>query len=109
MAGLKLASNHLPNILKMSSKKSKIPTLAMSDILKDLAVLRANDVDLDQLRENAPRDELDESIEKARELSKEARAALKVQSQELVENEGTRIDELRERLEDAVSRLSKAQ
>jgi len=93
----------------MSSKKSKISTLAMSDILRDLAVLRANDIDLNQLHETAPRDELDESVEKAQQLSKEAKAALKVQNQELVENEGKRIDDLRARLEDAVSGLSKAQ
>lgn len=71
--------------------------------------MRANDVDLDQLNESAPRDELDESIEMAREFSKEARAALKIQNQELVEDEGKRIDELRGRLEDVVSGLSKAQ
>ena len=81
----------------------------MSDILRDLAVMRANDVDLDQLHENAPRDELDESVKTAQEFSKEARAALKIQNQELVENEGKRIDELRGRLEDVVSGLSKAQ
>jgi predicted phage gp36 major capsid-like protein len=92
----------------MSSKTSKVPTLAMSDILRDLALLRANDVDLDQLHETAPKDELDESVEEARELSKEARAALKIQSRELVENEGKRIDELRALLEDVVSGLSKA-
>ena len=79
----------------------------MSDILRDLAVLRANDVDLTKLHETAPRDELNESVEKAQELSKEARAALKIQNQELVENEGKRIDELRARLEDVVSGLSK--
>lgn len=92
----------------MSSKKTKGPTLAMSNILRDLAVLRANDVDLNQLHETTRQDELDESVEKAQELSKEARAALKVQSQELVENEGKRVDELRARLEDVVSGLSKA-
>ena len=95
--------------LKMSSKKSKISTLAMSDILRDLAVLRANDIDLNQLHQTALRDELDDSVEKAQQLSKEAKAALKVQSQELVENEGKRIDDLRARLEDAVSGLSKSQ
>ena len=58
----------------------------MSDILRELAVLRANDVNLNQLHEAARQDELDESAEKARELSKGARAALKVQSQKLVEN-----------------------
>ena len=93
----------------MSAKKSKVPTLTMSNILRDLAVMRANDVDLDQLHESAPRDELDESVETAREFSKEARAALKIQNQELVENEGKQIDELRGRLEDVVSGLSKAQ
>jgi post-segregation antitoxin (ccd killing protein) len=92
----------------MSSKKSKVPILAMADILRDLAVLRANDVDLNQLHETASQDELDESVEKAWELSKEARAALKVQNQQLVENEGKRIDELRARLEEVVSGLSKA-
>ena len=71
--------------------------------------MRANDVDLDQLNESTPRDELDESVEMAREFSKEARAALKIQNQELVEDEGKRIDELRGRLEDVVSGLSKAQ
>ena len=81
----------------------------MSNILRDLAVMRANDVDLDQLNESTPRDELDESVEMAREFSKEARAALKIQNQELVEDEGKRIDELRGRLEDVVSGLSKAQ
>ena len=93
----------------LSSKKTKVMTLTKPDILRDLAVMRANDVDLDQLHETAPRNELDESVETAQELSKEARAALKIQDQELVENEGKRIDELRGRLEDVVSGLSKAQ
>jgi hypothetical protein len=92
----------------MSSKKSKALTLTVSDILRDLAALRANDVDLNQLHETAPRDELDESVEKAQELATEARAALKIQSQELVDDEGKRIDELRARLEDVVLGLSKA-
>ncbi|KAG8869071.1 helicase [Serendipita sp. 405] len=71
----------------------KSNNLPFSVTLKDLAVLRASDVDLSTVLEAQEPSSNTESLERSREFIKEARAALKIANSESVEKQGARIEE----------------
>ncbi|KAG8799999.1 helicase [Serendipita sp. 398] len=72
----------------------KSNNLPFSVTLKDLAVLRASDVDLSTVLEAQEPSSNTESLERSREFIKEARAALKIANSESVEKQGARIEEV---------------
>jgi hypothetical protein len=69
--------------------------LPLSVTLRDLAVLRASEVDLSKVL--APQDASpdDEQLQRSLEFSKEARNALKLANNGSIERQGARIDEIR--------------
>ncbi|KAG8837886.1 hypothetical protein FRC18_007469 [Serendipita sp. 400] len=73
----------------------KSNNLPFSVTLKDLAVLRASDVDLSTVLEAQEPSSNTESLERSREFIKEARATLKIANSESVEKQGARIEEVR--------------
>ncbi|KAI8975921.1 hypothetical protein BD414DRAFT_539508 [Trametes punicea] len=105
---------------KPSSAKAIHP-LPLSSTLHDLALLRASDLDLAALLpppsssssasaaepNNSTNDdpEAEASVQRSLAFSREARAALKLLHTDAVENEGGRVDGLREKLEDVVKGL----
>jgi hypothetical protein len=70
-------------------------TLPLSVTLKDLAVLRASEVDLSQVLEPSKPTEYDESLQRSLEFAKEARKALKLANNGSIEQQGGRIEEVR--------------
>jgi len=101
--------------------KRDAPALPLGDLLRDLALLRAADVDLTSvLAESKPTsastkdststqdDEVSASVERSQEFAKDARAALRVLNRGEVEKEGNRIDEVRSELEEIVQGLEGA-
>ncbi|PVF93833.1 hypothetical protein CPB86DRAFT_714552 [Serendipita vermifera] len=73
----------------------KSNTLPLSVTLKDLAILRASEVDLSQVLEPSKPTEYDESLQRSLEFAKEARKALKLANNGSIEHQGSRIDEVR--------------
>jgi hypothetical protein len=87
---------------------SKTKPLPLSETLRDLALLRASDVNLSSL---LPTDgvgepstpvsaEVNESVERSYEFAREARAVIKIASLGGVDGQGERIEKMRARLED---------
>ena len=96
--------------------------LPLSSTLHDLALLRASDLDFAALLTEtstpasssnanasthagtiAP--EVEASVQRSLQFSREARAALKLAHGDAVEREGARVDEVREKLEDVMKGL----
>lgn len=91
----------------MSSKTSP---LSLNDTLRDLALLRACDVDLTDTLDTKSvaeqKSESDTSVDRSYEFVHEARAALKVLNRGEVEKQGTRVEEIRSNLEDVAQGLN---
>ena len=99
-----------------SQDKSPLP---LSDTLRDLAVLRASDIDLasflppeetsgssiEQTQSGDQGKEL-RAVERSFEFVKEARAAIRILNRGDVDEQGARIDEAREGLEEIANGLS---
>ena len=83
---------------------SKAGPLSLNDTLRDLALLRACDVDLTAVlsRDSASpeQSEADKSVDRSYEFVQEARAALKLLNREEVGKQGGRVENIRSTLED---------
>nr|VWP01261.1 Extracellular lipase (EC [Ganoderma boninense] len=90
--------------------------LPLSSTLHDLALLRASDLDFASLLPAAPEKAgeissddnvtaVEDSVQRSIQFSREARAALKLLHSDAVEREGARVDQMRQKLEDAVKGL----
>jgi hypothetical protein len=89
---------------------SKTSPLSLNDTLRDLALLRACDIDLasvlpkeSQSNEKSP---VDESVDRSHEFAAAARAALKIVNRGEVEEQGNRVENVRSSLEDVLQGLS---
>lgn len=97
----------------MASRPNPLP---FDETLRDLALIRACEVDLSPLVPNLPArpsgdsgaDDIDKSVERSYAFVREARAALKILNREDVEKEGNKIEDIRNKLEDALEGLSEA-
>ena len=102
-----------------SNPPTKTPRpLPLSSTLHDLALLRASDLDFSSLlsstsppSDNAASDasvatpEVEESVKRSVEFSREARAALKLVHTDAIDRQGARVEEVRARLEDVMKGL----
>lgn len=83
---------------------SKVNPLSLNNTLRDLALLRACDVDLAKFLPRADsaveKSQADESVDRSYEFVREARAALKVLNRGEVEKQGIRVEDTRSTLED---------
>ena len=95
----------------MSSRPSPLP---LEDTLRDLALLRACDIDLASLVPNTQSQrsagdgasaEVEASVDRSYDFVKQARAALKILNREDVERQGNKVEEVRITLEDALDGL----
>ena len=96
-------------ILFTMSSKPKSNPFALEDTLRDLALLRASDLDLSSLltATTSPKtpvqpegqSEVDISVELSYEFAREARKAIKIQNREGVDVQGERVEEARSKLE----------
>ena len=101
----------------MAPKPNPLP---FNDTLRDLALLRASDVDFASvLSENtssssssdsAPQtsDDVQQSVQRSYEFVREARATLKILNRSEVDREGMRVDDVRGKLEDVLQGLEGA-
>ncbi|EKM54009.1 uncharacterized protein PHACADRAFT_257579 [Phanerochaete carnosa HHB-10118-sp] len=92
---------------------SKANPLSLNDTLRDLALLRACDLDLASVLppESASdtKSPADESVDRSYEFVREARGALKVQNRGEVERQGSRVEDIRGTLEDTKRGLESQQ
>lgn len=83
-------------------KKDHHP-LALTDTLRDLALLRVSDIDLGQFsspsRPDDQTSEIDASVDKSYKFASEARKAIKIHNSGEADTQGNRVDELREKLD----------
>lgn len=96
---------------------SKAKPLALSDTLRDLALLRVSDVDLDSLlpldtsaattdtSTGADKDNVDSSVRNSYEFASEARKAIKLLNRGDVDTQGSKVEDLRGQLEDMLKGL----
>ena len=88
---------------------SKTSPLSLNDTLRDLALLRACDVDLTSVlpseSNTAEKSEVDDTVERSYEFVREARAALKVLNRGEVDKQGNRVENVRRSLEDVLQGL----
>lgn len=100
----------------MSTPAKPVPKtihpLPLSSTLHDLALLRASDLDFATLlppstssRTGNDDPEVEQSVQRSLEFSREARAALKLLHTDAVDKQGARLDGVREKLEDVVQGL----
>jgi hypothetical protein len=94
----------------VESPKDKHP-LPLGDILRDLALIRAADIDLQAIvddqdvpNSNAA-DEVDMSVKQSYEFVKEARAALKINNKGDLERIGTMVECIRDELDEVLTVL----
>lgn len=95
----------------MTTKPSREP-LPFGDTLRDLALLRASDVEFSSLlppestssvvHENV---DVSATVTRSYEFVKETRTALKINHRRDVEKQGTRVEDVRSRLEDVLEGL----
>jgi hypothetical protein len=105
--------NPFQTIMSQPAKKAKdTKALPLSDTLRDLALLRASDVDLAALlpanstnNSNASDGAVEESVANSSEFIKEARKALKVQDRGQAEIQGKKLDVVRSKFEDVLAGL----
>jgi hypothetical protein len=98
---------------------SKHKPLALSDTLRDLALLRVSDVNLSTLlpatssdsaqaatsSDDTDRAAVDSSVSRSYEFATEARKAIKILNRGDVESQGTKIENVRRQLEDVLKGL----
>lgn len=80
--------------------------LPLSVTLKDLAVLKASDIDLSSVLEPSKDSSHEESLQQSLDLAKEARMVMKLANNGSIENEGARIDGIRAQCEDILANLT---
>ena len=111
-------ANHFQTIMSQPAKKAKdTKALPLADTLRDLALLRASDVDLAALlpanstnsNSSAVDDEVEASVANSSEFIKEARKALKVQDRGDAEMQGKKLDDVRSKFEDVLDGLESEQ
>ena len=98
----------------MSTKKKSSP-LPLSDTLRDLALLRASDCDLtsalishtaiQNTSSTHSDDDVELSVERSYEFVKETRAAIRQLHRGEVDQQGSRLEDVRSRLEDVSAGL----
>lgn len=106
----------------MSPPSQDQKPLPLSDTLRDLAVLRASDIDLSEFLlpeeagdsnskdpQSSGHDEQLRFVELSYDLVKEARAAIRILNRGDVDEQGTKIDDVRGGLEEIVNGLSTKQ
>ena len=94
------------------SSNAKPNPLPFNDTLRDLALLRASDVDFSSIlpyraeedRSDADK-KVDATLQRSYEFVKESRAAIKVLNRGDVDTQGSRVEDLRSRLEDVLQGL----
>ncbi|KIK61215.1 hypothetical protein GYMLUDRAFT_592031 [Collybiopsis luxurians FD-317 M1] len=89
---------------------SKSKAFPLPDVLRDLALLRASDVQLASLvpessQSSSSNKELDSDLERSYQFTKEARAAIRLRDGGKVEDEASRLDTVRSGLEEFVKGL----
>ena len=91
----------------MSKAKNDAHTLPLDATLRDLALLRACDVNLSSLLPpEAPSEgAVDKSVARSHEFANEARAAIRMLNRGSVEDQGERLEGVRAVLEDAAGAL----
>ena len=94
------------------SSNAKPNPLPFNETLRDLALLRASDIDFSSvLPSKAVEDrsvvdqEVDATLQRSYEFVKESRAAIKVLNRGDVDTQGSRVEDLRSRLEDVLQGL----
>jgi hypothetical protein len=91
-----------------TSSKNKQP-LPLADTLRDLALLRASDVDLASVlpdRDGAAKPDMNaQSVQRSYEFVKEARATLRLQNRGDLDHHGDNVERIREGLEEVVKGL----
>ncbi|KAF5384507.1 hypothetical protein D9757_006472 [Collybiopsis confluens] len=93
-----------------SQTKEKTKVFPLPDVLRDLALLRASDVQLASLVPGSSENpslskELDTDLEKSYQFTKEARTAIRLRDGEKVEAAAGRLETVRSELEDFVQGL----
>ncbi|TFK54286.1 hypothetical protein OE88DRAFT_1654886 [Heliocybe sulcata] len=104
----------------MSNKADTNP-LPLSETLRDLALLRASDVDIGKVlaasigstgqdppshpEARGDDEEIENSVEKSYEFVRQARAVIKLQDRGDVESQGARVEDVRSKLEDVLEGL----
>lgn len=102
-----------------TTMSSKAKPLALSDTLRDLALLRVSDVDLDSLlppekstntsatgtSTGTGEDDVDSSVKDSYEYASEARKAIKLLNKGDVDIQGAKVEDLRSQLEDMLKGL----
>lgn len=93
----------------MSKGKADAHTLPLDATLRDLALLRACDIDLSSLLPpEAPGETaVDQSVARSHEFAYEARAAIRMLNRGSVDEQGERLESVRAVLEDAAGALEK--
>ncbi|KII92239.1 hypothetical protein PLICRDRAFT_465922 [Plicaturopsis crispa FD-325 SS-3] len=89
----------------MSAQQKPFP---LGDTLRDLALLRASDIDLSSLVPAKTTPPTDASVERSYEFVKEARAAIRIMDRGDVDAQGARVESVREKLEDVVKGISES-
>jgi hypothetical protein len=92
----------------MSSKKAKASTnfLPLADILHDLAVLRASEVEISRTNDTqTDPPTVAASVASSYEYCQAARRVIRLHESNKVEREGARIDDLRSKLEELLGEL----
>ena len=95
----------------MTYKATDKQPLPLADILRDLALLRASDVNIAEVcsdvdEEVTKRDtDVENSVQRSYEFVKEARAALRIQNRGELEGVGENLGRLREDLEEVLKGL----
>lgn len=82
----------LPGPLPILMKGASLP---LSVTLRDLAILRATDVDLSSVLDKQDPSPMDSSVERSIEFAREARTILKSSNKDSLEKQGDRIEETR--------------
>lgn len=99
----------------MAPKTNPLP---FSETLRDLALLRASDLDFTSILSSVEEDpssqhpsegdvpgDVRESVQRSYDFVHESRAALKILNRNEVEREGLRVDDVRSRIEDVLEGL----
>lgn len=93
----------------MSKTKTDAHALPLDSTLRDLALLRAFEVDLSSLlpHEAPSESAVDKSVARSHEFAREARTAIRMFNRGSVDEQGERLEGVRVVLEDAAGALEK--
>lgn len=88
----------------MASKTKNSKPFSLEKSLRDLALLRASELDITSFLPSSPSQnttehDVDLSVENSHEFVQEARMSLKVLSRDEVSNQGKRVEDVRSKLE----------